>query len=121
MTRLRLTTVNLSSPHPRELGEFYARLLGWEIARAEETDVYLRNPDGGVHLSIQLEHVYTPPVWPSTPGEQEMMIHLEIQVDDLTGGLEHALASGARLADWQPQDDVRVCLDPHGHPFCLWT
>jgi hypothetical protein len=24
------------------------------------------------------------------------------------------------LADYQPQDDVRVCLDPDGHPFCLW-
>jgi hypothetical protein len=24
------------------------------------------------------------------------------------------------LADFQPQDDVRVCLDPAGHPFCLF-
>ena len=23
------------------------------------------------------------------------------------------------LADFQPQDDVRVLLDPDGHPFCL--
>ncbi len=26
---------------------------------------------------------------------------------------------GATLADTQPQDDVRVLLDPVGHPFCL--
>jgi hypothetical protein len=25
----------------------------------------------------------------------------------------------ARL--FRPQDDVRVCLDPAGHPFCLWV
>jgi len=25
------------------------------------------------------------------------------------------------LADFQPQEDVRVCLDPAGHPFCLYT
>ena len=26
-----------------------------------------------------------------------------------------------RLAEFQPQDDVRVLLDPAGHPFCLWV
>ena len=49
-----------------------------------------------------------------------MMLHLEVRVTDLPGALEHALACGARLAAVQPQDDVRVCLDPDGHPFCLW-
>ena len=24
------------------------------------------------------------------------------------------------LADFQPQDDLRVCLDPAGHPLCLY-
>ena len=23
--------------------------------------------------------------------------------------------------EFQPQDDVRVYLDPAGHPFCLWV
>ena len=27
---------------------------------------------------------------------------------------------GATLAEFQPQDDVRVMLDPAGHPFCLY-
>ncbi len=31
------------------------------------------------------------------------------------------VAAGAVLADYQPQDDVRVYLDPAGHPFCLWV
>jgi len=25
------------------------------------------------------------------------------------------------VAAFQPQDDVRVMLDPAGHPFCLYT
>jgi hypothetical protein len=25
------------------------------------------------------------------------------------------------VAEFQPQEDVRVCLDPAGHPFCLYT
>jgi len=49
-----------------------------------------------------------------------MMIHLEILVDDLERAGAHAAACGAVIADHQPQDDVRVYLDPAGHPFCLW-
>jgi hypothetical protein len=32
-----------------------------------------------------------------------------------------AVEAGARVARFQPQDDVRVLLDPAGHPFCLWV
>ena len=45
---------------------------------------------------------------------------VEIQVDDLEAGVAHAVAQGATLAGFQPQEDVRVCLDPAGHPFCLF-
>jgi hypothetical protein len=27
---------------------------------------------------------------------------------------------GATQAAYQPQDDVRVLIDPDGHPFCLF-
>jgi hypothetical protein len=30
------------------------------------------------------------------------------------------VALGATVAAYQPQDDVRVVLDPAGHPFCLY-
>jgi hypothetical protein len=60
------------------------------------------------------------PVWPQNADDQQMQVHLEILVDDLEKGVGHALACGASLAGFQPQEDVRVCLDPAGHPFCLW-
>ena len=50
-----------------------------------------------------------------------MMMHLDIEVDDLAAAGAHAIAAGATLADFQPQDHVRVYLDPAGHPFCLWV
>jgi hypothetical protein len=49
------------------------------------------------------------------------VMHLDIEVDDLEAAGAHAVAAGAVLADYQPQDDVRVYLDPAGHPFCLWV
>jgi hypothetical protein len=48
------------------------------------------------------------------------MIHLDIKVEDLDAAVEHAVAAGARLAEYQPQTRVRVLLDPADHPFCLF-
>jgi len=48
------------------------------------------------------------------------MQHLDIEVDDLDEAGAHAVAEGATLADFQPQDDVHVYIDPAGHPFCLF-
>ncbi len=118
--RLTLTTVNLNTPDPAALARFYARLLGWDIEVEEADDVILRSTDGGVGLSFQREPAYVRPTWPAEAGRQQMMMHLEIGVEDLDGALAHALDCGATLAAFQPQEDVRVCLDPDGHPFCLW-
>jgi catechol 2,3-dioxygenase-like lactoylglutathione lyase family enzyme len=119
-TGLTFTMATLSSPDPPALARFYARLLTWEVETEEPGWVTLRNPAGGVRLGFHIEDVYTPPVWPSRPGEQLMMAHLEIRVDDLEAASAHAQACGATLADFQPQEDVRVHVDPDGHPFCLY-
>jgi catechol 2,3-dioxygenase-like lactoylglutathione lyase family enzyme len=120
---LTLTTVTLGASDPGALAEFYQRLLGWRIETdtADATWLAMRNPVGGVGLAFQYEEFHAPAVWPGRSGEQQMMVHLEIRVDDLAAGVRHALECGAVLADFQPQPDVRVCLDPAGHPFCLWT
>jgi hypothetical protein len=49
-----------------------------------------------------------------------MMLHLDIAAEDLQAAVAWALQAGATLADHQPQDHVRVLLDPAGHPFCLF-
>jgi len=62
---------------------------------------------------------YRRPVWPAQPGAQQKMLHLDIQVDDLEAAGARAVEAGAVLAGYQPHDNVRVYLDPAGHPFCL--
>jgi hypothetical protein len=74
-----------------------------------------------LHLSFQLEEQQVRPVWPAGPGDQHMQMHLDIEVDDLDAACAEAVAAGATLAEFQPQDDVRVLIDPAGHPFCLWV
>jgi catechol 2,3-dioxygenase-like lactoylglutathione lyase family enzyme len=117
---VRISGVVLGAPDARELADFYQRLLGWPREQDESDWVKLVPPGGGTGLSFQTEEGYVPPVWPHGPGDQQMMAHLDIEVDDLDEASAHAVACGAKLADFQPQDDVRVHLDPAGHPFCLW-
>jgi hypothetical protein len=47
------------------------------------------------------------------------MMHFDFQVGDLDSAVSEAVDLGARPASAQPQENVRVLLDPAGHPFCL--
>jgi catechol 2,3-dioxygenase-like lactoylglutathione lyase family enzyme len=116
-----LTATVLDAPDARALAGFYQRLLGWPIGRDEPDWVTLRPPGGGAGLSFQTEGTYVRPTWPAGPGDQQMQMHLDIEVDDLEAAGALAVTAGAVLADYQPQDDVRVYRDPAGHPFCLWV
>ena len=117
---LSLATVVLDCPDAHALADFYRQLLGWEAKWTEPDWVLLENPTGGTRLSFQSEAGYEPPIWPEQPGEQQKMLHLDIRCDDLEEAGAHAIAAGATLADYQPQEDVRVYQDPAGHPFCLF-
>ena len=118
--RMSITGIVLDSPDANQLAEFYRRLLGWPTGADEPGWVTLRPPDGGTGLSFQTEDAYVRPRWPAGAGDQQMMVHLDIEVDDLDAAGAHAIAAGATLAEYQPQEHVRVYLDPVGHPFCLW-
>lgn len=118
--RIDLATVVLDCRDANALADFYSRLLGWEITYREDDWALMRNPLGGTGLSFQSEPWYEPPVWPEQDGHPTKMLHLDLWVDDLSDAVEHAIAAGAALAEYQPQDDVRVVLDPAGHPFCLF-
>ena len=117
---MSLTSTVLGTPDPRGLAAFYHRLLGWPVRTDEPDWVTLRAPSGA-GLAFQQETGHVRPVWPGGPGDQQMQLHLDIEVDDLATGCALAEACGAVLANVQPQADVRVYLDPDGHPFCLWS
>ena len=128
--RTRISAAVLDSSDPRALASFYERLLGWMVVvseparpgeQPEDGWVMLRSPEGGAGLSFQYDTNYATPTWPSASGQQQMMVHLDIAVENLDKGVAFAREIGARLSDHQPQDDVRVMLDPAGHPFCLFV
>jgi hypothetical protein len=117
---LTMTGTVLSAPDPHALAGFYRRLLDWKVTQDEPGWVKLNPPGGGPGLAFQSETVYTRPTWPAAAGSQQMMLHLDIETSDLPASVAYAVSLGATVADFQPQPDVRVLLDPAGHPFCLW-
>lgn len=118
--RTRLSATVLGAPDARALAGFYEQLLGWVRVTDEAGWVMLRPPDGGTGLSFQQEDRFVAPVWPAEPDDQQMQLHLDIGVEDLDAGVAFAVACGATVAQHQPQEGVRVMLDPVGHPFCLF-
>jgi predicted enzyme related to lactoylglutathione lyase len=119
--RFRLSTVVLGAPGPRQLAEFYQQLLGWPFGAEEDEWVTLRDPESSFSLGFQLEEGHVRPVWPPAPDDQQMQMHLDIEVDDLDRAADYAVSIGASIAGHQPQADVRVLVDPVGHPFCVWA
>ena len=114
--------VVLDTPDPEALARFYADLMGWEIVKNEDNFVGVAPMGEHVeYFAFQRSPEYVPPVWPPLDGAQQMMMHLDIEVPDLDAAVDAAVAAGARIADYQPQDTVRVMLDPAGHPFCLYV
>ncbi|WP_345522240.1 VOC family protein [Nocardioides conyzicola] len=113
--------VVLDSRTPRQLGRFYADLLEWEIANDDEDWVTLSAPDGVAYLAFHLNAQHIAPVWPSTLFQPQQQLHLDFEVEDLEAAVAHAVELGATPAEFQPQDTVRVMLDPDGHPFCLYA
>jgi len=112
--------VVLEAPDGLALARFYSRLLGWPVSVQEPGGAAIQVPGTSSYLSFDDSPDYVPPVWPAAEGQQRMMMHIDIAVDDLTAAVDSALELGATLAEFQPQDNVRVLYDPAGHPFCLY-
>ena len=113
--------VVLDASDVAELATFYSELRGWPIWRQDASGATLDLGEGVAYLAIQRSENYVRPVWPAQGAHQQMMSHLDFEVTDLSQAVAHAVGLGAQLLAHQPQDKVRVLVDPAGHPFCLYV
>lgn len=126
--RLQLTSITVGTDDPHGLASFYRGLLGYRMTADEPATgddlgwAQLKPPAGeqGPTLNFEGERQFRRPTWPAVAGGQNATQHLDIWVDDLAEATAWAVHCGAVLAEFQPQDDVRVLFDPSGHPFCLF-
>ncbi|WP_152360797.1 VOC family protein [Microlunatus speluncae] len=117
-----LRGITLDCEDPQALAGFYRELLGATGTGDDSPDwVTISEPKSGVLISFQRARHYRPPIWPPEEQGQQMMLHFDVQVDDLAAAAARAESLGATRMEFQPQDDVRVYADPAGHPFCLFV
>jgi predicted enzyme related to lactoylglutathione lyase len=110
----------IEAPDPGALARFYSALVDWPLVHEEPgTAVLAPSRDGSLFVVFQQADGYAPPVWPPEGGQQRPMMHFDFQVGDLDSAVAEAVSLGATLATHQPQENVRVLVDPAGHPFCL--
>lgn len=109
----------IETPDPLALTKFYSELLDWPISHQEPGTGILKAPEGSIFIVFQEANDYQTPVWPPIDGGQRPMMHLDFQVGDLESATAEAVDLGATVAGHQPRENVRVMLDPFGHPFCL--
>lgn len=136
MSHPTLRQTVLDSREPRRLADFYRDLLGYAYRPGDQTPedgedwLVIRPPDGGHQLAFQGNPEYVAPVWtpgPDRPGDQQMMIHLDLTVPDVPTLEEQrtrALALGAALLldrSDDPDEPLYVFADPAGHPFCIFV
>ena len=111
--------VSLDCAEPRLLADFWAAMLGGEIAFVRPSAVGVRSAGGMWLVALRVDD-YVAPTWPSPDVPKQ--IHLDLPVTDLAAAVSEAESLGATLALMQPNPEVfRVLLDPAGHPFCLTT
>jgi catechol 2,3-dioxygenase-like lactoylglutathione lyase family enzyme len=125
---LTVTSITITAPDPRQLAAFYARLLGVEVTTIEEpredepaTAGWAQIRTERLTLNFEFEQFWRQPRWPAAAGEQFASQHLDIHVENLDDAVAWAQQCGATLAGVQRLAQVRVMLDPAGHPFCLFT
>jgi catechol 2,3-dioxygenase-like lactoylglutathione lyase family enzyme len=118
MATARLGLTALDCADPAVLADFWAALLGGEVAhRNDEFHAVKVDEDWLVAVKVQ---DYVAPTWPDPTVPKQM--HLHLKVDDLDTAQAGAVRLGARVATEQTNPERwRILLDPAGHPFCLAT
>ena len=111
-----LAMVTLDCADPGPVSQFWAALLGYDVAFGDENYAMLRGADGPAIGFGRVED-YQPPSWPNEHGSKQF--HLDLAVDDIEATERRCLELGATVADPQPGETWRVLIDPAGHPFCL--
>ena len=120
---IKLKTVILECCDIPQLLSFYTGLLNWPVVYEVDTFVGICSDKGEVGIAFQYDENYIPPIWPSQPGRQQMMAHLDFAVTDkeeLKEAVEKAIMLGAKIASEQyGGEDWVTMVDPAGHPFCF--
>ena len=113
----------LGTPDPAGLGRFYQGLLGGELDEGDPTFVTLLvRPTDTTNLGLPARA--RPRAADLAGARPRRTSRCRCTSTSASPRSPRPWRTPSRwvatVADFQPQDDVRVMLDPAGHPFCLY-
>ncbi|MFE1507237.1 VOC family protein [Streptomyces sp. NPDC058726] len=117
MSSARLSTVVLDARDAHEPARFCVRLLGYEVRAEGPHWMLIGTPGGaaGLALAFETEPGHVPPVRPTrNPGDQQMMLHLGVEVDGLDAETARAVAEGATSPVVNRRPTSGCCSTPPG-------
>lgn len=116
---LKMTTFDCRDP--RAAATFWAALLGWQVAVAEEEYAMVvppaEDPAGGSALGFGRVADHEPAAWPDQGGRKQ--VHLDLACADVEATERYALELGAEPVTPQPGETWRVLRAPGGLLLCL--
>jgi len=125
---ISLRNVVLDTTDVPQLAEFYRDLLDWSFPDGyDPDDLSWRTLVGpaGERLAFQQAESVTPTTWPDPAVPQQL--HLDFlldSVEELEERHQRALRLGAVVRmdrSDDPEEMLRVYVDPAGHTFCLFA
>jgi catechol 2,3-dioxygenase-like lactoylglutathione lyase family enzyme len=136
--RPSLCQVVLDTTDVREAAEFWRQLLGLvyragheppaageEDAAAADGWINLFEPDGTPRLAFQYAESLAPTTWPEHTVPQQLHLDLTVEsVAELEAVTTRVDALGGALRfdrSDDPDEPLRVFVDPAGHTFCVFV
>lgn len=137
VARPKMGQVVLDTTDARGTAEFWRQLLGLVYRPRHEPPpegqddpagrdwLNLFEPDGTPCLAFQQVPTVTPTTWPEPDVPQQLHLDLTVEgVAELDAVHERVLSLGGRLAldrSDDPEEPLRVYVDPAGHTFCVFV
>jgi hypothetical protein len=114
---LELSALTIDCSDPAVLGAFYTAVLGGTVTDRSDDVLFLQT--AALTLIFRRVSDYKPPTWPSP--EVPLQMHFELVVDDPAQAVIDLGRLGATPGSRHDVEgpDIRVMLDPAGHPFCV--
>lgn len=81
---IKLKTIILECRNIPQLLSFYTGLLHWPVVFEIDTFVGIHSMEEDIGIAFQYDKNYISPTWPSQPGQQQMMSHLDFAVTDIS-------------------------------------
>jgi predicted enzyme related to lactoylglutathione lyase len=113
----QLYTVTLDAAEPRQLADFWSKMLDYKVVydSAEEVAIEKADESGPAVLFVKVPD--------EKAGKNRM--HFDLNPDDQAAEVERALSLGATHVDIGQERDPdvtwKVLADPEGNEFCILT